>query len=88
MIVNDYTNSGIPQLYMRTENGFECIDIIENLGHINSCNNSKLQETSVVYTYCVNKLQVKYYFIIYIFKCHIYEEIKYKYIYGVPKKIV
>ncbi|XP_026804952.1 uncharacterized protein LOC113548330 [Rhopalosiphum maidis] len=53
MIINDHNNSGIPQLYMRTDKGFESVDIIENKDQISSIH----QETSVVYKFCVNKLQ-------------------------------
>jgi len=58
MVVNDNNNSGIPQLYMRTDKGFESIDVFENNEEISSIP----QETSVVYTFCVNKLQVMLYF--------------------------
>jgi hypothetical protein len=61
MIVNDHNNTGIPQLYMRTDKGFESVDIIENKDQISSIH----QETSVVYKFCVNKLQV----MIYILNC-------------------
>lgn len=57
MVVHDHNNSGIPQLYMRTDKGFESIDIFENEEQISSIP----QETSVVYTFCVNKLQVMLY---------------------------
>ncbi|CAH1736230.1 uncharacterized protein LOC114121216 isoform X1 [Aphis gossypii] len=53
MIVNDHNNSGTPQLYMRTDKGFESVDNFENKEQISSIH----QETSVVYTFCVNKLQ-------------------------------
>lgn len=68
MTINDYTNSGIPQLYLRTDKGFECVNISENKKQISDENNCKLQETSILYRFCANKLQVKYYFeyIIYI----------------------
>lgn len=63
IVVSDHTNSGTPQLYMKTDQGFECIDVIENKDHSsNQTKTNKLQETSVVYTFCLNKLQVKYYF--------------------------
>jgi len=63
MTINDYTNSGTCQLYMRTDKGFECVDVTENKEQTSIENNSyKLQETSVLYKFCVNKLQVKYYF--------------------------
>lgn len=63
IVVSDYTNSGTPQLYMRTDEGYECIDVFENKDHIsNQSKSRKSQETSVVYTFCVNKLQVKYNF--------------------------
>ncbi|KAL5234856.1 hypothetical protein ACI65C_002266 [Semiaphis heraclei] len=52
MVVHDHNNSGIPQLYMRTDKGFEIIDIFQNKEH-----SSTPQETSVVYTFCVSKLQ-------------------------------
>lgn len=62
MAISDHNNSGVPQLYLRTiDQGFKCIDIYEELGQISSeANQSKFLETSVVYTYCANKLQVKY----------------------------
>lgn len=41
---------------MRTDNGFECIDVFANEEQTN--NHSNFQETSVVYKFCVNKLQV------------------------------
>eukprot|EP00102_Acyrthosiphon_pisum_P025619 XP_016662829.1 PREDICTED: uncharacterized protein LOC100575208 [Acyrthosiphon pisum] len=53
MVVYDHNNSGIPQLYIRTDKGFELIDIFENKKQISSIP----QETSVVYSFCVNKLQ-------------------------------
>ncbi|KAL4091226.1 hypothetical protein QTP88_025949 [Uroleucon formosanum] len=53
MVVHDHNNLGIPQVYMRTDKGFELIDIFENKEQISSIP----QETSVVYTFCVNKLQ-------------------------------
>lgn len=56
MVVHDHNNSGIPQLYMRTDKGFEIIDIFQNKEH-----SSTPQETSVVYTFCVSKLQVMLY---------------------------
>jgi len=59
MVVHDHNNSGIPQLYMRTDKGFEIIDIFENKEQISSTP----QETSVVYTFCVSKLQVMFYII-------------------------
>lgn len=58
MIVSDHSNIGIPQLYIRTDNGFECVDILENTEEIET--NHEFQETSVVYSFCVNKLQVKF----------------------------
>lgn len=62
MAISDYNNSGVPQLYLRTiDQGFKCIDIYEELGQISSeANQSELLETSVVYTYCTNKLQVMF----------------------------
>lgn len=62
MTVSDYTNSGIPQLYMKTDKGFECVDISENTEQISNQNNREFQETSVLYQFCINKLQVKYCF--------------------------
>lgn len=63
MVVSDNTNSGVPQLYIRTDKGFECIDIIKNQEQIsNQIDHIAHQETSVVFTFCVNKLQVKYSF--------------------------
>ncbi|XP_022179180.1 uncharacterized protein LOC111039841 isoform X2 [Myzus persicae] len=53
MVVHDHNNSGIPQLYLRTDKGFELIDIFGNKEQLYSIP----QETSVVYTFCVNKLQ-------------------------------
>lgn len=51
----------MPQLYIRTDNGFECVDILENTDEIDPETNNKFQETSVVYSFCVNKLQVKFF---------------------------
>jgi len=63
MTISDYTNSGTPQLYMRTDKGFECVNVAENKEQTSIENNCcKLQKTSVLYKFCVNKLQVKYYF--------------------------
>lgn len=42
---------------MRTDNGFECIDFFENEGQISN----NLGETSIVYQFCLNKFQVKYF---------------------------
>lgn len=55
MTFDDHDNSGTSQLYIRTDNGFECKDISENM---QQTNHDKLQETSVVYTFCATKLQV------------------------------
>lgn len=61
MVVSDNSNSGIPQLHMKTDKGFECIDIIENQEQISNTVDNIIthQETSAVFTFCVNKLQVK-----------------------------
>lgn len=65
MVISDYKNSGKSQLYLRTDKGYECMDIYEDLEETGSQTfHSKPQETSVVYTFCTNKLQVKYYMII------------------------
>lgn len=56
MVVNDHNNSGTPNLYMRTDKGFEQIDIF---GHKEQISNIP-QETSVLYTFCLNKLQVMF----------------------------
>lgn len=45
---------------MKTDNGFECNDFLEN-EHIDNT-----QETSVVYKFCLDKFQVKYFKIIFI----------------------
>lgn len=59
-MVNDQNNSGTPQLYMRTDSGMKCIDNFGNeQQNSNETNLSKFQETSVVYKFCTNKLQVK-----------------------------
>ncbi|VVC32154.1 Hypothetical protein CINCED_3A008140 [Cinara cedri] len=57
MIVSDHNNIGIPQLYIRTKNGFECVDILENMKQIDPETNHEFQETTVVYSFCVKKLQ-------------------------------
>lgn len=60
MVVSDNISSGIPQLYMRTDKGFECIDNIENQEPMsNQIDHITHQETSEVFKFCVNKLQVK-----------------------------
>jgi len=65
MVINDYNNSGIPQLFMRTDKGYQCIDIYEDLEQTGSqTNQSEIQETSAVYKFCAKKLQVKFYIII------------------------
>lgn len=63
IIVNYQKNSAIPQLHMKTDHGFDCVDIFkiqETIGH--QFDQNFLQETSVLYQFCVNKLQVKYCF--------------------------
>lgn len=72
MIVNDHNNSGTPQLYMRTDKGFESIDNFVNKEQISSIH----QETSVVYTFCVNKLQV---ILSYIVNCVLYNIINFQF---------
>lgn len=62
MLVSDHNNIGTSQLYVRTDNGFECVDILENMKQVDPDTNNKFQKTSVVYSFCVNKLQVKYLF--------------------------
>lgn len=59
MVISDHNNSGTPQLFMRTDKGFECTDIFENKEQ-SITNTSQIRETSVVYTFCLNKLQVMY----------------------------
>jgi len=72
MIVNDHNNSGTPQLYMRTDKGFESVDNFENKEQIRSIH----QETSVVYRFCVNKLQVMSYIIV---NCILYNIINFQF---------
>jgi len=79
MIVNDHNNSGTPQLYMRTDKGFESVDNFENKEQISSIH----QETSVVYTFCVNKLQV----MSYIVNCVLYNIINFQFK-GIHKNII
>jgi len=71
MIVNDHNNSGTPQLYMRTDKGFESVDNFENKEQISIIH----QESSVVYTFCVNKLQV----MSYIINCVLYNIINFQF---------
>lgn len=59
MVISDHRNSGIPQLFMRTDKGFECTDIFENKEQSITKPN-KIDETSVVYMFCLKKLQVMY----------------------------
>lgn len=43
---------------MRTDNGFECIDHFDDEESTNQTNHNQLQETSVVYKFVLEKLQV------------------------------
>ncbi|XP_050442741.1 uncharacterized protein LOC126846917 isoform X2 [Adelges cooleyi] len=55
MVVCDNMQTGVPQLYLKSNIEFECVDFRENDYDLNTDNTN--QEVSILYTFCVNKLQ-------------------------------